>query len=149
MNNVPNTFKRDEEEMQIIPLLKLCVHQFLKNWYWFLLSAVICLGLGWIYRQSQPNVFKQQSVILIEEADSDPRSRMMKGNMSGLLELNGISVGDNLKNEIFILSSKRLMMRVVDKLDLDVDYLMPEEYAQGGIVQESTSVRSSISRLTA
>ena len=125
MNNVPDTFKRDEEEMQIIPLLKLCINQLLRNWYWFLLSIVICLGLGWIYRQSQPSVFKQQSVILIEEADSDPRSRMVKGNMSGLLELNGISVGDNLKNEIFILSSKRLMTRVVDKLDLDVDYLMP------------------------
>lgn len=85
MNNVPDTFKRDEEEMQIIPLLKLCINQLLRNWYWFLLSIVICLGLGWIYRQSQPSVFKQQSVILIEEADSDPRSRMVKGNMSGLL----------------------------------------------------------------
>ena len=55
--------------MQIIPLLKLCINQLLRNWYWFLLSIVICLGFGWIYRQSQPSVFKQQSVILIEEAD--------------------------------------------------------------------------------
>lgn len=124
MNNLRESFKREEEEMQIIPLLKICLHQFLKNWYWFVLSVIVCVALGWCIAKAT-NVYKQQSVILIEEAATDSRSRMARGNMSGLLELNGISVGDNLKNEIFILSSKRLMLRVADKLNLDVDYLMP------------------------
>ena len=52
--------------------------------------------------------------------------RASRSNMTSLLELNGVSVGDNLKNEIFIISSKRLMQRVVEKLNLDVDYLIDE-----------------------
>ena len=56
---------------------------------------------------------------------SDSASRT-RSNMTSLMELNGVSVGDNLKNEIFILGSKRLMNIVVEKLNLDVDYTTDE-----------------------
>ncbi len=46
----------------------------------------------------------------------------MSNNMNALMELNGIAVGDQLQNEIFILRSHRLIERVVTRLKLDVEY---------------------------
>jgi capsular exopolysaccharide synthesis family protein len=67
--------------------------------------------------------------MLIEDAESagaamGGSSRRARSNMTSLMELNGISVGDNLENEMFILTSLRLMENVVDSLRLDVDYKM-------------------------
>lgn len=122
--------EEQDEEMQLVPLLRLCFVQFVRNWKWFLLSVIVCLAAGWYYQQSQPRVYKRQSVMLIEDASSSSStmSRMSKrsSGMSTLMELNGVSVGDNLKDEMFILSSQRLMKRVVERLHLDVDYTMTQ-----------------------
>ena len=123
--------EKDEEQADLLPLLKTCWTIGLQNWYWFLLSVIVCLGLGFLYLQSQPRVYQRQAVMLIEDSQggsmngSMPRSRT-RSNMTSLMELNGVSVGDNLKNEIFILGSKRLMNIVVEKLNLDVDYTTDE-----------------------
>lgn len=124
---------QQDDEMQLIPLIKLCYHQFISNWGWFALSAAFCLCVGWYYQQKQSRIYQRQAVMLIEDADGSSTTNGFRSSsrrnsgMNTLLELNGVSVGDNLKNEIFILSSKRLMQRVVDKLHLDVDYTVNEK----------------------
>lgn len=124
----------ENEDMQIIPLLALCYRKFIKNWYWFLLSVILCVVAGWFFQQRMPRIYERQSVMLIEEADATGASsgikRSRRNNMTSLLELNGVSVGDNLKNEIFIISSKRLMLRVAERLRLDIDYLRKENLHQ-------------------
>ena len=121
------TFKeQQQEETHLLPLIKLCYYQFIRHWWWFAVSVIVCLAAGWWYQQRQPRVFKRQSVMLIEDADVQSGSMQMRGlknsGLNSLMQLNGVSVGDNLKNEIFIISSQRLMNRVVDRLHLDVDY---------------------------
>lgn len=122
------------DDMQIIPLLALCYRKFIKNWYWFLLSVILCVVTGWFIQQRMPRIYERQSVMLIEEADATGTTsgikRTRRSNMTSLLELNGVSVGDNLKNEIFIISSKRLMLRVAERLRLDIDYLRKENLHQ-------------------
>ena len=128
-NNMAPCNIEKEEDMQIVPILRYCYKIFLLKWKWFALSVLVCLVLGFLYQQAQPRIFMRQSVMLIEDADvgSFPGShKSRRGNMSNLLELNGISVGDNLKNEIFILTSYRLMERVVDSLGLNVDFTTKE-----------------------
>lgn len=139
MENVTMNNMEKEEEMQIIPILRACVQEFCRHWLWFALSVVLCLGAGFLYQQCQPRVFQRQSVMLIEDAGGSTTggaSRGRRGNMNALLELNGISVGDNLANEIFILSSFRLMERVVDSLQLDVDYTMTERLHEVALYRE-------------
>ena len=129
-----------EEEVQLIPIVKQCGSIFLIYWKWFLLSVIVCLGLGWLYQQRQPRVYQRQTVMLIEDAEPSGMSgggaRKGRSNMSNLLELNGISVGNNLKNEIFILTSHRLMERVVDSLKLDVDYTTEENLHDVALYRE-------------
>lgn len=129
--NKKNLYTEEEEESNFVPLLKLCIRQFLHNWLWFALSVVVCLALGWLYQQSRERVYQRQAVMLIEDADPSSSyfrssSSRKRTSMNTLMELNGVSVGDNLANEIFILSSQRLMQRVVTRLNLDVDYTMKE-----------------------
>lgn len=118
------------ETTQLIPMLKTLFSQFLAHWKWFLLSVVICGVLGYIYLQRQTPVYQRQAVMLFEDPDgggaASKASRRGSSGMSALLELNGISVGGSLKNETFILTSRRLMERVVDTLHLDVDYTTRE-----------------------
>ena len=125
-----NSIEQQEENDDLIPMLRTCWYQFRSNWGWFLLSAVVCLLLGFLYQLTKERIYQRQSVILIEENSSAPssafRSSSRNGSMNFLMDLNGISIGDNLKNEIFILSSARLMGKVVDKFHLDIDYTTKE-----------------------
>ena len=121
----------EKEDTPLLPVLLRCYNEFVSHWKWFVLSAVVCTGLSYLYQQRQARVYQRQTVMLIEDADPSssgmtPRPKRGSGTMSSLMELNGISVGDNLKNEIFILTSNRLMERVVDSLHLDIDYTMKQ-----------------------
>ena len=117
----------EKEEAQLIPLLRLCLGQLKAHWVWFLFSVIACAALGFLYLQCQPRIYQRQAVILLEDTDGrSAMGRKASSSMNTLLELNGISVGDNLKNEVFILSSQRIMERVVDSLHLDVDYTIKE-----------------------
>ena len=118
--------KQLEETSDILPKLLVVYRAFLANWKWFVLSVAVCLVLGWIHLQRQTRVYQRQAVMLVEDAETSSSgmttSRRRSSGINTLLDLNGISVGDNLKNEMFILTSCRLMERVVDSLGLDVDY---------------------------
>ena len=58
MENISNNMEGNNE-MQLIPMLKLCYHKFLQNWYWFTLSVIVCVALGWIYLQRQSRVYER------------------------------------------------------------------------------------------
>lgn len=121
----------DNEEIKVAELLRICFAAAINKWHWFLASVIVCLALGWIYQQRKSRIYQRQAVILIEDSEGtggiSSHSRNSR-NMNRLLELNGVSVGDNLNNEIFIITSHRLMKRVVDSLRLDVDYSAKESF---------------------
>lgn len=124
-----NNFEsQDKEELQLQPLLKECCRLGLKYWYWFVLTVVLSLVIGWFYQQRMPRVYQRQAVMLLEGSESGGgiSGASRRVNMNNILDLDGVSVGGNLKNEIYILSSKRLMKRVVKKLNLQTDYTIEE-----------------------
>ena len=116
------------EKSELYPTIRLCWEIFLNTWKWFVLSVVLCLLIGYLYYNSRTRIYQRQSVMLIEDAEGSggglSTSRSRRGAAGAVMELNGISVGDNLMNELFILSSQRLMERVVDSLRLNIDYTM-------------------------
>ena len=115
-----------DDKSELLPLIKTCYYQFIANWKWFLLSVAVCLVAGWFYQQRQSRVYHRDAVMLIEDAENSasgvPSTRRGRRSVNAAMELGGISVGDNLKNELFILTSLRLLERVADTLGLDVDY---------------------------
>ncbi len=141
MENNKQNFVEEENDMQLADLLKVCYAHFKMNWGWFVISAVVCLVAGYIYLQRQPRIYQSQAVMLIESVDpSGMGGGRMRNGMNSLLELNGINVGDNLKNEIFVLTSRRLMERVVDSLDLNVEYSISESLHSRSLYRETPFV---------
>ena len=113
---------KDPEEIDWLSLFRECANILRRRWKWFVLSVIVCLVLAFLYQQKQARVYQRTATVLVEDASGTGGSRRMSGNMNALLELNGITTGDQLQNEIFILQSHRLIERVVRNLKLDVDY---------------------------
>lgn len=119
----------EAEQSELQPILRLCWSQFKAHWGWFVLSVIVCVALAFIYQQRKPRVYSRQAVMLIEDgggATGVSNSSRRSGSVNSLMELNGVSVSNNMKNELFILTSRRLVSHVVDSLQLDIDYTMQQ-----------------------
>ena len=126
MENQQSQTLNQAENSEMYPTVRLCWEIFLKTWKWFVLSVLLSLVIAYLYSNSRTRIYQRQSVMLIEDSEGSGggmgTSRSRRGAANAVMELNGISVGDNFKNELFIISSQRLMERVVDSLQLNVDY---------------------------
>lgn len=114
-----------KEERSSVPqwlfVLKRWWFIVMQHWYLFLLSIVLFLVAGWYYTSTRTQLFREQAMMLIEDAEGMNGSAS-KGAVNTLLQLNGVSAGDNLVNESYIMTTRRLMRNVVEALSLDVDY---------------------------
>ena len=88
---------KDEQSVDI----KALVYTFLSNWYWFFISVVIALGLGWLYNHYKTPQYQVAGTVLIKDQKSrlDPTS-IMTGQYFGNYQ--------NLDNELAVLKSYSL-----------------------------------------
>lgn len=121
-NNVKNS---QDDNVDFLPLLQDCYRVFVYHWKWFALSVVVCVGLATLYLMRQPLVYQLDAVMMVED-DMGQGRRRGNNNLNALMELNGVAVGDNLQNEIYILQSLRLMKVMVERLNLSVAYTTSE-----------------------
>ena len=114
-----NSYISPEEDKKndLLPVVMKSLHVFAANWKWFLLSAVVCLFLAYLYQAKLPRVYERSSTIAVKNSEN-ANSR----NQSAAMALNGIGANGELQDEAFILKSHRLMQRVVKSLGLDIDY---------------------------
>lgn len=103
--------------------LKDILFKYLYNWKWFLLSALICVVLGFVYVRYQVPVYEVNATILIKD---DKKGGSISDELSAFEDLGILKNGKNIDNEIEILKSRALMRRVVNELRLDISY-----YANG------------------
>ena len=59
-----------DNQSELLPILKICYYQFISNWKWFLASVIVCLVIGWFYQQRQSRVYHRDAVMLIEDAEN-------------------------------------------------------------------------------
>lgn len=108
---------RSEEEssLDIKEIIYLC----LSNWYWIIISVIICLGLGVLYILRTPPVYTRSAQIVIKEDAKNSKSMSQFDEFAsmGLFRSN-----TNLLNEIATIQSPDMMERVVRKLNLDMNY---------------------------
>lgn len=92
--------------------------QVAARWYWFAASLVVCLVAAGIYLLSTPPTYTRTASLLIK-ADG-------KGNSSadaGVLgNVDIFQTSTNVKNELVAMQSPALMLDVVKRLHLDVEY---------------------------
>lgn len=89
------------------------------NWKWFVLSIIICLGLGAIYLRYTTPVYQASAKLLIKDDDnSAKRSNTLANNAN----LGFISTSNGIDNEMEILQSHSLAEQAVRDLKLYVTY---------------------------
>ena len=101
--------------LRIKDFLYLC----LTNWYWFVISVVVCMCIAFIYIKRSVPTYRKTASILIK-TDSHGRSVSQSAAMFEDLGIN--TGGSNMLDEIEILRSPDLMRDVVRKLNLDISY---------------------------
>lgn len=93
----------------------------LQNWYWILISLVVCLGLAWLYiHRATPMYTSTASIVLRDDAASPMGSSSIDFEELGIKGTNTV-----LEDEITALKSPDLMQVVVEKLGIDVNYWTP------------------------
>ena len=96
-------------------LFKRILRIVFRNWYWFVLSLAVAMGIA-VYRVlSQVPVYQRTASIMIKPAGGD-------GANNALKELGLDQTPTNLTNEILLLKSGVVAEQVVRRLNLDVDY---------------------------
>ena len=111
--------EQQEETINFRQILDVCVVILQRHWMWFLASMVVCVALAYVFCQTRPQVFQHTAVLEIEDASGAGSINRRANNATNmLLELNGVSVGNSLEDETFILQTYRLMERVVMRLGL-------------------------------
>lgn len=86
------------------------------NWYWFVLSMIVCGAISYLYGKSVPQYYVAKSSILIRSKDSAQGTPSMTFSDLGLNTVNYIP------NEPHKLRSSRVMEIVVNSLGLNVQY---------------------------
>ena len=86
------------------------------NWYWFVLSIIICGCIAYLYGQTMPKFYVAKSSILIRSKDS------AQGTPSMTFSDLGLSTVNYIPNEPYKLRSSRVMEVVVNSLGLNVQY---------------------------
>lgn len=108
-----NQFSRGENDLQIILSI------ILKNWYWFLLSAVIALFSVRFYIRHTLPVFRSTASVLINETGEN---RSLAGNTQILQGL-GLPIGQsNIQNQIMRIKSLALTETTLEELPFDIDF---------------------------
>ncbi len=90
----------------------------LKNWYWFALSVALFVAVGVLYIMKTAPVYQRNATILVK----DSRKGSGSSEMAAFSELAGFSTRRNVDNELFVLQARRLMLDVVDRLNLTINY---------------------------
>lgn len=108
----------------------------LRNWYWFVISLFICLGLAFLYIKSTSKVYTRTASVLIKD---DSKGGGISES-AAFQEVNLFNVKRNVDNEILVFKSVRLMRETARRLHLDISYMvedglrMKELYTQSPVL---------------
>lgn len=113
--NTVSRFRPADDFMSLQDLLRLC----LANWKWFALSLAVCLCAAAAYLLTTPPVYTRSASILVK-VDAKGQSATDAAGVLGNIDI--FQTNTNVNNELISMQSPAVMLDVVKRLDLDVDY---------------------------
>ena len=90
----------------------------LKKWYWFVISVFVFVCIGGLYLMSKSPVYKRDATVLIK----DIRKGSAANELAAFSDIAGISTRRSVDNELYVLQARRLMLEVVERLGLTINY---------------------------
>ena len=119
MNTEQETnIRMEENELNLGDILQTV----LANWYWFVLSVVVCAGTAFLYLKWAPKVYTRTASVLIKD---DAKGGAMSES-AAFEDLGLFGSKRNVDNEVLVFKSRRLMTEVARNLHLDVSYTVKD-----------------------
>lgn len=116
MADIDNT--QEEESLDIRALLDQCK----ANWKWFVLSVIVCVGIGVLYLMKTPKQFERSATLLIKDEQGSKGGSGMAAMAASFGFSTGGGSGMNVNNELAILQSPAYIMETGKRLGLDMNY---------------------------
>ena len=114
-SNISAKAKQTDDFIRIQDLFYLC----LSHWQWFVLSLLVAIGIAVFYLLTTPPVYTRSASLLIKE---ESKGNSM-GDAAGVLgDFDLFQTSTNVNNEIQSLQSPSVMLDVVKRLHLDINY---------------------------
>lgn len=120
MDNYSNNKNVNQEGVESNFDLKKILRACLRNWYWFVISVVLCCGFA-VYKimSTQPQ-YSRTAILLIKESNV---RRTSSSEVESMLAQAG-QITSKLANEMVVFQSPSLMSEAVSRLGLTVDYAL-------------------------
>ena len=115
-SNTPRS--QEENTFQRIVSIRELVLKSLKYWYWYAISVFLFLSLGILYLLSTAPVYHREATVLIKDA----RRGGAASELAAFADIAGISTRRSVDNELYVLQARRLMVDVVERLNLMTTY---------------------------
>lgn len=95
--------------------------------YWplFVGGILLCLAIGWSYLYYTKPIYNISASVLIKDND---KSNKAGSSMRNLEDLGFFSSTSNFDNEIEILQSRTLTRKVIEELDLYINYISKDQF---------------------
>ena len=97
--------------------LKELILKYVRHWYWFLVSFIIFFAIAFISLRYSVPMYSVSSTILVSQEDN-----LQDAGLATFKDLGLNQTLEKIENEIQILKSKTLVRKVVQKLNLNVQY---------------------------
>ncbi|MDR1172423.1 MAG: polysaccharide biosynthesis tyrosine autokinase [Bacteroidales bacterium] len=117
-------------------------NKYIKYWPWFVLSVLLCCGLAVVYIKSTSKTYKRTATVLVREDNRQDITAAFSNDHRQWGEKNV-----NVNNEIEAFKSPELIQEVVQRLKLNIGYVMKDGlkqvdlYAQSPVIAEFPNSR--------
>lgn len=113
---------QEQEEKSAIDF-QLIYTNLILNWKWFVLSLIVCLGLGYLYLRYATPAYQASTKVLIKDDDDNKRRGSLGSSMiQSAANLGFMSNSNGIDNEIEILSAHDLAQLAVHDMKIYVNY---------------------------
>lgn len=88
-----------------------------RNWYWFIISAIACTSIAFLYSKALPKLYTAKSQVMFKTKDTNLGSQSQVFSDLGMNPQNSI-----IGNEIFRVRSTDLLETVANTLGVNIQY---------------------------
>lgn len=117
MENNKKTQRQEQNESAV--QIKELYYIFIANWYWFVISVAMALGIACFYVLKTQPVYTRNAKVLVK---ADQKGKSASSDIAAFQDLGLVGISLNVNNELKTMQSIDNMYDVVRNLHLDMNY---------------------------
>lgn len=100
---------------------KAIMQNYLRHWYWFAISIVVCMGMGWFYMHKKSPTYQVTSTIMLNQGDEESSNLSSISALASQFGFGASSGGSNanIYDELTRLDAEQLLRSVVAECRLN------------------------------